>query len=132
MAALRTALPQLQVTCEATVCHSYGLRSVSGHSTRILLTGTVSSSAATCAMTVSRPWPISMPETSTFRLASSLNLMMAEEEALGGMAGPFHAPAKPRPMTLFGSLDFSFLPCSMALATASMHLGSWFWFISAP
>ena len=44
MAAFSTARPELQVTCDATVCHSYGFRSVSGVSTLILSTGTVSTS----------------------------------------------------------------------------------------
>ena len=72
-AAARTALPQLHVTWDPTVCHSYAFRSVSGVSTRTFSTGTHSTSATTCAITVKKPCPISIPETAKFSEPSSLN-----------------------------------------------------------
>ena len=67
-----------------------------------------------------------------FRLPSSLNLMNAEEAALGGIAGAFQKQAKPLPMTLLGSLELSFWPQRISAATRSMASCRPLGFIFAP
>ena len=84
---------------EATVCQSYGSRSVSLSTHTLTRERSKRSRSATiCWITVVEPWPISVSPRFTITLASEFILTITAVPVNGGMAGALCSAARPLPI----------------------------------